>query len=64
MARTVFRIWGINQTADFGEIVFNLVQANLMSKTNEDQRADFENVYDLDKVLVQDYRIEVEGADG
>src|SRR5437588_363005 len=25
MARTVFRLWGINCTGDFGEIVFNLV---------------------------------------
>src|ERR1043165_7011836 len=32
MARTVFHLWGIDRTADFGEIVFNLVEANLMSK--------------------------------
>ena len=58
MARTVFRMWGINRTADFGEIVFNLVAANLMSKTAEDNRADFLDVYDLDQVLVNDYRID------
>jgi uncharacterized repeat protein (TIGR04138 family) len=58
MARTVFRAWGINNTSDFGEIVFNLIEANLMSKTSEDNRLDFHNVYDLDKVLVQDFRIE------
>lgn len=59
MARTVFRTWGINSTADVGEIVFNLVAANLMSKTDEDNRADFRDVYDLDQVLVHDYRIDV-----
>jgi uncharacterized repeat protein (TIGR04138 family) len=59
MARTVFHMWGINRTADFGEIVFNLVAANLMSKTAEDCRQDFHDVYDLDQVLVRDYRIEV-----
>ena len=59
MARTVFRSWGINSTADVGEIVFNLVAANLMSKTDEDDREDFRNVYDLDQVLVHDYRIDV-----
>jgi uncharacterized repeat protein (TIGR04138 family) len=58
MARTVFRIWGINSTADVGEIVFNLVEANLMSKTAEDARDDFRDVYDLDQVLVRDYRID------
>jgi uncharacterized repeat protein (TIGR04138 family) len=59
MARTVFRTWGINSTADVGEIVFNLVAANLMSKTAEDSRDDFRDVYDLDQVLVRDYRIEI-----
>lgn len=59
MARTVFRMWGINHTADIGEIVFNLVAANLMSKTAEDNRDDFRDVYDFDQVLVRDYRIEV-----
>jgi len=59
LARTVFRTWGINRTDDFGELVFNLVEAGLMSKTSADQRQDFHDVYDLDKALVQDYRIEV-----
>lgn len=59
MARTVFRTWGINNTADVGEIVFNLVAADLMKKTTEDSRDDFRDVYDLDQVLVNDYRIDV-----
>jgi uncharacterized repeat protein (TIGR04138 family) len=58
MARTVFHLWGIDRTGDFGEIVFNLVEANLMSKTSEDCREDFQDVYDLDQVLVRDYRID------
>jgi len=57
MARTVFRLWGINCTDDFGEIVFNLVEAGLMSKTNEDNRVDFHAVFDLDEALVHGYRI-------
>src|SRR5262245_52862590 len=28
MAHTVFRLWGVQRTADFGEIVFNLVSCN------------------------------------
>lgn len=59
MARTVFRMWGINRTADFGEIVFNLVEGKLMSKTDEDSRTDFCDIYDLDKALTEDYRIEL-----
>jgi uncharacterized repeat protein (TIGR04138 family) len=62
MARTVFHLWGIQRTDDFGEIVFNLVEANLMSKTDEDTRQDFHEVYNLDQALVQGYRIELEEA--
>ena len=59
MARTVFRAWGIGATGDFGELVFNLIEAGLMSKTDEDHRLDFVDVYDLDEAL-SDYRIEIE----
>jgi uncharacterized repeat protein (TIGR04138 family) len=59
MARTVFRMWGVNSTADFGELVFNLIEAGLMSKTDDDDRLDFHDVYDLDQALTQGYRIEV-----
>jgi uncharacterized repeat protein (TIGR04138 family) len=59
MARTVFRMWGIQQTDDFGEIVFNLIAAGLMSKTEQDDRRDFHAVYDLDEALERGYRIEV-----
>ena len=58
MARTVFRHWGINRTGDFGEIVFNLIEAGLMSKTERDERADFRDVYDLDEALGE-YRIDL-----
>jgi uncharacterized repeat protein (TIGR04138 family) len=61
MARTVFRQWGINRTDDFGEIVFNLVEAGLMSKTSKDQRQDFQDVYDLDEALVRGYQIDARG---
>lgn len=59
LARTVFRMWGINATADFGEIVFNLVEAGLMSKTPQDDRLDFHDVFDLDEALTRGYRIDI-----
>src|SRR5262249_10000369 len=59
MARTVFRMWGINRTDDFGEIIFNLIDAGLMSKTDRDDRRDFHAVFDLDEALVKGYRIPV-----
>jgi uncharacterized repeat protein (TIGR04138 family) len=63
MARVVFRLWGIKATDDFGEIVFNLVEASLMSKTDEDTRRDFHNVFDLDQALLGDYQIRLDPAD-
>lgn len=59
MARTVFRLWGINKTADFGEIVFNLIESSLMSKTDQDARDDFADVFDLDEALMEGYQIPV-----
>jgi uncharacterized repeat protein (TIGR04138 family) len=60
MARTVFRMWGINRTDDLGEIVFNLVAENLMSKTDQDNRADFHDLFDLDQALVEQFRIHLD----
>lgn len=51
MAKVVFGHWGIQSTSDFGEIVFNMIEAGLMGKTKEDSRADFHNVYDFDLAL-------------
>jgi uncharacterized repeat protein (TIGR04138 family) len=55
MARTVFAMWGIHQTVDFGNIVFNLIDAGLMSKNDDDTVDDFRDVYDFEQAL--DYRI-------
>ena len=60
MARAVFRLWGIQRTDDFGEIVFNLIEAELMSRTHDDSREDFHGVYDLDEALVDGFRIVIE----
>jgi uncharacterized repeat protein (TIGR04138 family) len=64
LARTVLRLWGIDRTDDFGEIVFNLIEAGLMSQTSEDTRADFHDVYDLDRALVDGFRFEFDEARG
>ena len=47
LTRSVFAHWGIYKTRDFGEIVFNLVNAKLMSKTERDNIEDFIDVYDF-----------------
>jgi uncharacterized repeat protein (TIGR04138 family) len=63
MARTVFRLWGINATDDIGNIIFNLIDAELMSRTERDTREEFHAVFDLDDALVKGYRIALEEID-
>lgn len=56
MALTVLKHWGIESTADIGNIVFNLVERKVLSKTEEDTIENFENVYDLTMVFDKGYR--------
>ena len=62
MARTVFRLWGIERTDDFGEIVFNLIDAGMMSKTSDDDREDFRGIYDFDQALVEGFQFQLDEA--
>ena len=62
MARTVFHMWGVRSTEDFGRIVFNLVDAGLINKTDEETLADFRDVFDFEEALVQGYTIELDEA--
>ena len=57
MAKTVLNSWGLHRTSDFGEIVFNLIRVGQMRKTPADARIDFDNVYDFDTALKQDFKI-------
>lgn len=47
LARMVLNRWGITRTDDFGNIVFAMVEAGLMRKTDDDTLADFQGVYDF-----------------
>ncbi|MDD4954057.1 MAG: hypothetical protein PHG40_04015 [Candidatus Omnitrophica bacterium] len=51
MARTVLAHWGIAKTQDFGNIVFNMVESKLLSKTDQDSVNDFKDIYDFDTVF-------------
>lgn len=58
MAKCVFNSWGVHNTGDFGEIVFNLIRIGQMKKTKDDRREDFDDVFDFDEGLTQSFRIE------
>jgi uncharacterized repeat protein (TIGR04138 family) len=54
----VFRHWGVSSTADFGRIVFEMVERGEMRKTERDRLSDFLDVYNFDEEFDRNYRIE------
>ncbi len=57
MAKSVLSSWGVHETGDFGNIVFNLIEIGRMKKTKHDRREDFDNVFDFDAALRQEFKI-------
>lgn len=51
LARTVLSNWHINTTRDFGRIVFAMIDAEIMRKTEHDTVEDFADVYDFDEAF-------------
>lgn len=47
LAPVVLGHWNIRRSGDFGRIVFEMIDAGLMKKTDEDRVEDFDNVFDF-----------------
>jgi uncharacterized repeat protein (TIGR04138 family) len=56
LTKTVLASWGIHRCADFGDIVFNLIEYNVFSKTESDRREDFADIYDFDEAFVKPFQ--------
>ena len=56
LAMTVLNRWGIRATRDFGEIVFVLLAAGLLGKTEEDKIEDFDHLFDFDEAFRAPFR--------
>lgn len=56
LARTVLEHWGIRCSADFGEVVFTLVDTGLLMSQPHDNKADFIDVFDFHQAFDQAYR--------
>jgi uncharacterized repeat protein (TIGR04138 family) len=48
LGASVFAAWGLRETGDFGDIVFNLVETGLLSKQDTDTKEDFVGVYSFE----------------
>ena len=55
MTKTVLEEWNILACKDFGEIVFNMVEIELLAKTERDSREDFANGYNFDEAFCQPF---------
>lgn len=51
----VFDEWGVHDCADFGHIVFNLVEHRLLTASPEDSMADFKDGYDFGTTFVKPF---------
>lgn len=51
MAYDLFQEWGIRRCEDFGEIVFNLIDCQVLRKTDTDSREDFKGGYGFEETF-------------
>ena len=51
MTLSVFEEWGIRSCEDFGNMVFLLVEQNLLRKTEQDSPEDFKNGYSFEEAF-------------
>lgn len=56
MAALVFERWGVRGSRDFGEIVFNLIDAELLSRRPTDSRLDFVDGSDFRETFAEKHR--------
>lgn len=55
LTKTVLNTWGIHRCSHFGDIVFNLIEYNVFSKTESDRREDFADLYTFDDAFVKPF---------
>lgn len=56
LAKTVLNTWGVRRCRDFGDIVFNLIEYNVFSKTENDRPEDFSDLFDFEDAFVKPFQ--------
>ena len=56
MAARVLATWNLHRTEDFGAVVFHLVDAGVLGRTDEDRPEDFAHGYDFDTAFRAPFR--------
>ncbi len=57
MARSVLKRWHVRRCDDFGEIVYAMVEAGMMFKTDADSLDDFRDVFDFAEAFGGDLQL-------
>lgn len=55
LTKTVLNTWGVTRCSDFGEMVFNLIEYNVFSKTETDRKEDFTDTYTFEDAFVKPF---------
>jgi uncharacterized repeat protein (TIGR04138 family) len=55
MSKMVLEYWGVTSTADFGDIVFTLVELGLLISQPSDTREEFVDVFCFDQAFEREY---------
>lgn len=63
LALTVLSRWGIRSTADLGAIVYNLIESGDLSRTPNDSRDDFNDVFDFESAFQRDFVLGLDHVD-
>jgi uncharacterized repeat protein (TIGR04138 family) len=63
LARCVLESWGVYSTEDFGEIVFRMVDHDLLNRSESDQRQDFRAAFSFREVFDEGYSPNIRWGD-
>jgi len=55
MAYLLLREWGINRCMDFGEMVYQLIDYGVFSKTESDRKEDFADIYTFEDAFLKPF---------
>lgn len=56
MGLTVLEYWGVRSTGDVGRMVFNLIEAGVFGRAEDDRIEDFENGFSFEEAFVAPFR--------
>ena len=55
MSYTVMSVWGLHRTNDFGSIVYHLINAGVLGKSDEDSLEDFNDLFDFTSAFLKPF---------